>query len=312
MKNTSTITSYEEFCMNMLEALKKYYKEEYDVRLQTVSKVNGVKLQGITIIGKDDRIMPTLYLENFYQKYKKGKTFEELLELFLVEYKQAGIKEEFDVQFFSEYEKVKPYLAFKLLNYEMNRELLVTVPHKRYLDLAIVCYCDIRNEKIGHGTILIQNEHLNLWGISKDELISVAMQNMPRLYRLDFINMADVLKQLYNDPVGFLDISAPMFVLTNKERFNGAASLLYKGQLEKIGMFLGRDFYVLPSSIHEVIILPHNKGTDESYLSQMVDEINHEQVAREEILSDHAYRYLCDRKELVSLPLIPYKKDYGN
>ena len=79
--------------------------------------------------------------------------------------------------------------------------------------------------------------------------------------------------------------------------------------MEKIGRFLKEDYYILPSSIHEVIILPKSKGTDENYLSRLVDEINLEQLAREEILSNHSYLYHCDTKEVTALPLIPYKKN---
>lgn len=309
MTNTSNITSYERFCMNMHNALKKRCEEGCEINLQTVQKVNGVILRGITIVGKKGNIMPALYLDKFYQEYEEGSTFEEVVDLFLREYESAAVEEDFDIQFFTEYEKVKPRLGFKLLHYEMNKDLLFQIPHKRYLDLAIVCYCDIKDKRIGHGSILIRNEHMEVWEIGAEQLVSDAMENMPRLYPADFINMAAVLRELYKDPASLLNFTLPMFVLTNKERLNGAASLLYEGQMEKIGRFLKEDYYILPSSIHEVIILPKSKGTDENYLSRLVDEINHEQLAREEILSNHAYLYHCDTKEVTALPLIPYKKN---
>lgn len=309
MTNTSYATSYEEFCINMHNALKKNSKEGSTVHLQSVRKINGVILRGITITSKGGNIMPTVYLDKFYQMYEKGTDFEEIVKSFLEEYQKAGVEGDFDIQFFSEYEKVKPRLGFKLLHYEMNRELLKQVPYKKYLDLAIVCYCDIQDKRIGHGSILIRNEHMDMWKIDDEQLIQDAIENMPVIYPVDFMNMSVVLKGLYRDPVNLLDVELPMFVLTNTERINGAASLLYKGQLEKIGNFFEQDFYVLPSSIHEVIIVPKSKSAEEEELSRMVDEINHEQLAREEILSNHAYRYYCEKKELVALPLIPYRKD---
>lgn len=301
--------SYENFCKNIQNELEKYFNQGCTVHLQTVQKVNGVVLKGITISGQASNIMPTLYLEKFYEEYKTGTPFEEIIGMFLSEYERAGVKEDFDIQFFTDYEKVRPRLAFKLIHYEMNEKLLSKVPHKRYLDLAIVCYCDVKDAGIGHGSILIRQEHLELWKISKEQVIKDAMENMPLLYPADFMNMAAVLRELYEDPAGLLEISFPMYVLTNKERLNGAASLLYKGQMEQIADILHQDYYVLPSSLHEVIIMPKNKGTDGEYLSQMVDEINHEQLAREEILSNHAYLYHKDTKELTALPLIPYKKN---
>lgn len=309
MTNTSYTTSYEKFCINMQNALKKKRGEGSTVHLQTVRKVNGVILRGITITSDSGNIMPTIYLDKFFHMYEDGSTFEDIVTLFLKEYEKAGVDGDFDIQFFSEYEKVRARLGFKLLHYEMNRELLEQIPHRKYLDLAIVCYCDIKDKRIGHGSILIKKEHMEMWEIDDDQLIQDAMKNMPYLYPADFMNMSVVLKQLYKDPVNLLDVELPMFVLTNTERVNGAASLLYEGQLEKIEKILGQDFYILPSSIHEVIIVPKSKGTDEDDLSRMVDEINHEQLAREEILSNHAYRYDCKKKELIALPLVPYQKD---
>ena len=309
MTNTSTITSYERFCMNMHNALKKKSKEGSTVHLQTVRKNNGVILRGITITNSSGNIMPTVYLDKFFCMYEEGTAFEEVVTFFLREYEKAGVEGDFDIQFFSEYEKVKPRLGFKLLHSEMNKELLEQIPHKNYLDLAIVCYCDIKDARIGHGSILIKNEHMEMWKINEEQVIQDAMKNMPSLYPADFMNMSVVLREIFRDPAQLLDMELPMFVLTNKERINGAASLLYEGQLEQIARMIGEDFYVLPSSIHEVIIVPKSKGTDEEYLSRMVDEINHEQLAREEILANHAYRYDCKLKELIALPLIPNQKD---
>ena len=136
-----------------------------------------------------------------------------------------------------------------------------------------------------------------------------AMENTPRLYPSEFMNMTALLRDLYEDPTGLLDVAFPMHVLTNKERINGAACILYEGKQEEIATLLNDDYYVLPSSVHEVIIMPKSKGTDENYLSQMVNEINHEQLAQEEILSNHVYLYARDKKELVALPLVPYEKD---
>ncbi len=303
-------TSYDVFCVNVQNAVKRHCDKEVNVQLHTVRKLNGVILKGISITTKSGNIMPTLYLDKFYREYEDGTPFDEVVRLFLDEYERAGVKENFDIQFFNEYEKVKPHLGFKLMHYEMNKELLSEISYKMFLDLAMVCFCDIRDKQIGHGSITIKREHIEMWEITEEELFRDAMENMVHLYPADFMNMAEVLKELYKDPAGLLSIPLPMYVLTNTERLNGAASLFYQGKMEEIAKIMGGDYYVLPSSIHEVIIIPKKeKRTDESYLSQMVDEINHEQLDREEILSNHAYLYHADTKELCALPLVPYKKN---
>lgn len=301
--------SYENFCERMKDILQQYYGVETDVKLHTVQKVNGVVLHGITVMNEGKTIMPTLYLEHYYDEYNSGIPLHDVVHNFILEYEKAGIDDDFDIGFFEFYDKVKPHLGYKLLNYAMNKDLLKEIPHKRYLDLAIVCYCNIVDDRIGKGTILIRNEHLDIWKIEKDILIRDALKNMPVIYPPELINMADLLKELYDDPAQLICRKLPMYVLTTKCRMYGAAALLYSGQLEAIAKEVEDDFYLFPSSIHEIIILPKKYGTDEEYLSHMVDEINHEQLDIEEVLSNHAYLYSNLTKEITSLPLIPYKKN---
>lgn len=305
MKNIS----YEQFCERMKDILQQYYGVESNVKLHTVQKVNGVVLHGITVMKDGVSIVPTLYLEHYFDEYNRGVPLHDVVHRFILEYDKAGICDDFDISFFEFYERVKPHLGYKLINYEMNHSLLKDVPHKRYLDLAIVCYCNIVDDRIGKGTILIRNEHLDIWKIEKDILIRDSLKNMPVMFPSEVINMADLLKELYDDPAQLICGKLPMYVLTTKARMYGAAAILYSGQLEAIAREVEDDFYLLPSSIHEIIILPKKYGTDEEYLSQMVDEINHEQVDIEEILSNHAYLYSNLTKEITLLPLIPNKKN---
>ncbi|MBE5938751.1 MAG: hypothetical protein E7265_12120 [Lachnospiraceae bacterium] len=299
--------SYEKFCERMKDIVQQYYGVEANVKLQTVQKVNGVVLHGITVMKEDRSIMPTLYLEYYYDIYNRGTALHDVVHQFVLEYDKACIYDDFDISFFEYYEKVKPHLGYKLINYEMNRELLKEIPHKCYLDLAIVCYCNIVDDRIGKGTILIRNEHLDIWKVEKDIIIRDSLKNMPSLFPADVINMADLLKELYDDPAQLICGKLPMYVLTTKARMYGAAAILYSGQLEAIAREVEDDFYLLPSSIHEIIILPKKYATDEEHLSQMVDEINHEQLDIEEVLSNHAYLYSSLTKEITSLPLIPCK-----
>ena len=301
--------SYETFCERMRDILQQYYGVEAEVKLQTVQKVNGVLLRGITVRHEGQTIMPTLYLEYYYDEYNSSVPLHDVVHHFILEYEKAKIEDDFDIGFFEFYDRVKPHLGYKLINYAMNKDLLKEIPHKRYLDLAIVCYCNIVDDRIGKGTILIRNEHLDIWKVEKDILIRDALKNMPVIFPPELINMADLLKELYDDPAELICRKLPMYVLTTKLRMYGAAAILYSGQLEAIAREVEDDFYLLPSSIHEIIILPKKYGTDEEYLSQMVDEINHEQLDIEEVLSNHAYLYSNLTKEITSLPLIPYKKN---
>lgn len=303
--------SYDVFCTQMQEKLQKVYGEDAHVKLHCVQKVNGVLLRGITIMKDGRNIMPTLYLEHYYDKYEDGMPLHEIVRIFMQEYEKSCIYEDFDIDFFEKYELVKPHLGYKLINYEMNWQLLQEVPHKCYLDLAVVCYCDIVDDRIGKGSILIRNEHLKMWELEERQLLKDAMENMMLQMPADLLNMSTVLKELYHDSEELIVSKLPMYVLTNRGKVYGAGSLLYPEQLEWIAKEVDDDYYLLPSSIHEIIILPKKFASDEKHLSHMVDEINNEQLDREEILSNHAYLYTRLTKEITLLPQVPYRKETG-
>ena len=295
---------YELFCEKMQQSLQRFYGEDVNVLMQPVKKNNGVILIGVTVYSKDSVMMPTMYLEPFYEMYKEGKELGEIVRFFVERYENSKV-EGIDFSFFYDYEKVKPLLSFKLINYEMNRELLEQVPHQKYLDLAVIFHSNVCNDIIGTGAVTIRNEHLEIWGITKETLFQDALENMPRIYPVEFMNMAQMLKQLYEDEEGLILDELPMYVLTNTDRIHGASSLLYQNQLDTIWDVLLEDYYILPSSVHELIILPKRNGTEENYLSQMVNDINCHHVEQEEILSNHAYFYAHGMQYPICLPLIP-------
>lgn len=306
-----SIQNFQTFCDKMQSSIQEYYGEGVEVKLQEVEKNNGIKLMGMTIHQPGVTVLPTMYLESFYELYQDNMAFSQIVSLFIEKY-EASRKDEVDINFFSDYEKVKKLLFYKLVHYEMNREFLKKVPHERYLDLAVIFQCHISNEILGSGTVTVRREHLKLWNITEERLFKDAKENMPRLYPAEFLNMAEVLMQLYQGEKEVVEDELPLYVLSNHTRLYGAASLLYEKQLEKIGEQLQDDYYILPSSIHEVLILPKKYGTDENELSQMVDDINHTHVEREEILSNHAYFYARGSKQPVSLPLIPGNRNACN
>lgn len=290
---------YMEFAEKMRRGIESVMGKE--VKLHAVKKNNGVVLYGITILTDGCNMAPTLYLEKFYEDYKNGEPIKEIACEFMREYDRACINENINIDFFKDYEQIKSLLGYKLVNADMNVELLKEVPHKRFLNFAVVCYCDMPGEiveKVGKGCILIKNEHLEIWNVSAEEIIEEAIQNMQETNPAHLLNMMEILKELYDDPNGLIASKLPMYVLTNTERVFGAGALLYDNQLEKVAEEIKDDFYILPSSLHEVIILPKKFCTDIEYLVQMVHEVNEEQVDKEERLAENVYFYSRERKEL--------------
>ena len=233
-----------------------------------------------------------LYLDSF------GRT-----EPLLTAYRENRPKSPVDISFFTDYDKVKSRVTMKLINYERNRELLKRVPYYRFLDLAIVFLCLVESDSSGTATVLIHNEHLTYWGITRDDLYALAMANTPQLLRYDLRSMTEVLRELFADefadPAGSDLIEPfPIYVLSNQHRLNGSSCILYQHLLHDFARRIGSDFYILPSSVHEVLLIPADNQISMSTLSSMVRDVNSSQLAREEILSDHVYYYSLETDQI--------------
>ena len=196
-----------------------------------------------------------------------------------------------DVKFYTEFEKVENNIACKVINYNKNRELLKNIPNIKYLDLAIVFYYFIEDKKMGEGSILIYDSHLCLWGKTKEEIYHHARKNTTRLLPYQFQKIEEILKGSLDEEELLEDGMLPMYVLSNERKYLGAVAILYDSILASIGECLEDDFYILPSSIHEVIMIPKKIEITSDELKVMVEDINLTQVLPEEVLSNEVYVY---------------------
>lgn len=287
--------NYQEFKQAILHALRTKLGSSYQIITQDVIKNNDTHLDGLSILSEQCNISPTFYLNYYYERYQCGSSLSELCEDILLQHKTHAPNTSIDISFFTDYEKIKENIVFKLINYERNKDLLQNVPHFRYLDFAIVFNCLVNSGANGYGTILIQHKHLALWNLTADELLALAKKNTPALLQSELQSMTQVLLELFVEDKSVtcdeLNSAVPMFVLTNNARIHGAACILYDNLLNEIGTMLDSDYYIIPSSIHEVLIIPTGRNTSLAELSKMVKEVNSTQLLNEEILSDHVYFY---------------------
>ena len=290
--------TYQEFKQNTIHAISTKLGPSYRIALQDIIKNNDIHLDGLTILSEQSNISPTIYLNYYYEQYLAGKSLSEIFEDILLTYHNNVPKGNIDISFFTDYQKVKDHIIFKLVNYERNKELLSKVPHIRYLDLAIVFNCLVNTTSEGFATILIYHHHLSFWNISIEELHTLAMQNTPRLLSYHLQNMTEILTRIISDENADLleeDFDLfPMYVLSNTSKLNGSGCILYEDLLSEISYRLDSDLYILPSSIHEVLLIPTKHATSYAELSSMVCEVNATQLSKEEILSDHVYYYSRD------------------
>ena len=179
----------------------------------------------------------------------------------------------------------------------MNEALLKTVPHKKFLDLAIVYYVVCKIEQDGIGTILIQNSFFEEWDCSLEELYKKAVENTMRIFPAQIRSMEEVIFEMMSRDEKVLDSSdesPKMYVVSNSRNLQGAGAILYPNLLRDFFHGLkekARGLVILPSSIHEQIIIPYIERIEVDSLRAMVEEINSTQVEREEVLSDSIYVY---------------------
>lgn len=288
------------------EEVERRTGDNYRVRLNDVRKNNGIVLRGLTVMQDDSNISPTIYLNNYYEEYINGRaTLVNVVNDVMDTYNRNKVNQSVDMRYFLNYESVKQSVVYKLINTEKNKELLEDIPHIEFLDLSIVFQCMIAQEELGTASILIHNVHLKLWDVSVEKLYQAAKENTQRLQEYEIKTMADVLCEIMEaeNPEEFndedyrseLSDSVPMYVLSNKSRVEGAACMLYPNLIRDFADAIGSSFYIIPSSIHELLLLPTGYDEESGEIKSMIREINDTQVSTEEILSYSLYFY--DREE---------------
>lgn len=199
-------------------------------------------------------------------------------------------------------EFVRDNLYYRLVGREENSALLQEIPHRNYLNLALVYYWRVYEETEQIGSILMTRGQMEHYQWTEEELWRYAKINTPRLFPAEIRGIREVLGDLF-----LQDEELPMLILSNNRGVNGASCILYQGVLEELAEKLREDYYVLPSSVHEVIAVPDRQASQEQ-LYEMVCSINRTHLSKEEVLSDAVYFYSREAKELTLVGLYPEKK----
>ena len=290
--------NYQPFIEEVERRVKEKIKgnETITVYIHTAVKNNGKERKGITVSEKGIHISPTIYLEEYFQQFQEGKPIEKIVEKILQLYEEVKCSHPCEESLLQNYEELKGKFACKLIHRGKNEKLLNDIPYVPWMDLAIVVFVLLEVSPYGTATVLVRKEHLEIWGLTEAQLFDEAKKNTPILLPYQFCPMRKLLREIcpYAVDEGEEEEES-LYVLSNKLRSFGAASMLYDGILEKVGQKLGENYYILPSSIHEVIVVPESKSPVKQDLEEMVREINETQVEEEEVLSDRVYYF--SRKE---------------
>ncbi|MGC4019889.1 MAG: DUF5688 family protein [Muricomes sp.] len=300
---------YQEFLCAVERELNKKLKEGVRATIYVSQKNNGKEKKGILFQSKELRASPAIYLEGLYGRFRQGEAMDCLIREIQEFYEAIEGREIYDYRLLQEFDRVKDKIVLKVIHTKKNEKLLESIPFIEVLDLAIVFYVLLEVDKAGSATVQISREYLEMWGITKEELHQLAIKNSAILLPAEFFTMEQAIEKMLDADSGEeenllkrADRSEDdvMYVLTNSLRNYGAACLCYPHVLYMIGEMLEEDFFILPSSVHEVIIVPESKGLDTEEMNEMIVEINETQVAPEEVLSNHVYFYERNEGKLIS------------
>ena len=270
------------------------------VELQEVVKNNDQVLTGLVLLENKNNISPCIYLDDMYERYKSGMPLVDIATQ-VTDLMVSTKNPEVDYSRLCDYEKAKDHLLIRLVGVEENDHWLDDKVWMRMGDFAKVIYMDFGEFDNGQMSAAVNRSHLALMGVSKDEIFADAQKNLEQTeYSFSHIlsMISDMAAEMELDDVPIPEGSPAMYILSNKSKAYGAAMIARADVLKSIGDKLGEDYYVLPSSIHETLIVPVSNGATVEELNNMVKEVNETVVSPQEKLSDHVQYYDREKEQL--------------
>lgn len=297
-----------EFANRVIEKIYDFGDKEVKANHHQIIKANDRVLNSINIVSSGSIVSRNFYIDEFYDEYLNGLSFEDvsdqILELVRNDSNDIDIESISTVRDLCDYEAISSRIIPKVLNKERNELYLQDKVFVDYLDLA-VCFClYIEGISDGMATAVVTKSMAKTWDVTNDELMKRAIENMESILSPRVDSMMSVLREITTDVDG-LDISIPddnfgMYVVTNSIKTFGSSYILSKDLFRNLAVKLGNcNLIIIPSSLHELLVVPERKDTIEDDINQMIVEVNRSQVLIEDYLSNHLYKYDFAADEIV-------------
>lgn len=295
--------NFEAFCQAVADNIKDYLPPEYadsDVELTSVIKNHDVPLTGITIHKDKSNLAPTLYLNSVFEEILR-----KLAGTYMNAVKNVPLREEFSPSWITDYTKARERIVCRLCSMEQNQTYLRGKVYRQMDDFAVT-YHILLNEDAGTvASVAVTEDLLKNFGISKDEFHDQAMENTMRMCPPVVRPLAEVMASLGTET----DSVPPLYVLSNKQMVNGAVGILFPEVMDMVEQELGDECYVIPSSVHELLLFPKSFSQDYRLIDEIIREVNQTEVQPEEILDEHVYELhakerrliRCDRAEQIKM-----------
>lgn len=270
------------------EVIKRvqYMLPNTEVSVQTVVKNNDILHTGVVIRAKGSDIAPVFYVDSMMEH---GMSADQIAIYICRAYRKEGEKTfENTKDLLLRYDNVKGLLDLRLINRVLNEEHLTDIPYESFIDLAIIVVARLEESTRQQAVVKVTKQLIEMWGVSFHEVYEDARKNFMERKPLKK-KMTDVIRALDPEfPLNDIDIS--MYVITNETMIYGASAILNNAFMDQLTTEIGDDLIVIPSSIHECIVVPASNISEDA-INVIIREVNCTNVKPEERLSDHMYLY---------------------
>ena len=306
---TEVNMDYENFKEELIEGLKENFEtrgiEGMSFRDQgQVNKLNG-GYDGVVVTPQDSAIGVTVNMTKLYEAHENGAPLGEIIDK-AADMVVNGLDNQpkIDVATLTDYDQMREKLIMEVVSTEANKEMLSNIPHKEMEDMSVVYRFDMGTNEDGRATILVTNQLMDSMGINAEQLHADAVENAPKIKPVEIKGMGEVLSEMMGmSPEDMAMMGMPtdpadekIFVATVPDKVHGAGVLAYQDFMDQAAERVGGDFFILPSSIHEILIVPDTGEMGLKDLKNMVQEVNATQVAPEDKLTDSVYHYDAKNK----------------
>ena len=299
--------NFEEFKKQIMEDLKFALPErlgELTMEPVNIKKLQNASYDGISIRREGEKIGMNLDLTGGYRDYVKDNDYNSILSSMVrIVTNALDNAPRIDIDKLLDYEAMKNYLTVQVVPTASNEEMLKNIPHRQLEDLSIVYRFVISQDEDGQQSILVTNDLMEKYGIDAAKLHEDAMENAPVYKPVRIRPMTEVLAEMMGEEfaeamgIGRNDSEDFMYVATTPGGNFGAGVITYPEFMDQAADRVGGDFYMLPSSLHEVLLVPDRGSMNVRELEEMVRDVNATQVSEQDRLSDRVYHY--DSKEHV-------------
>jgi len=302
--------NFETFMESIKKHIKEYLPESYQdaqVTIREQQKLNN-RYMGLTVIRPGDDRIPTINLTDLYRQSYENPRFRITDVLEQISQIIQREPERFDVSRLTQYEEAKKHLFMRVSNIEENLQVLDNVPYVERADLAITFHIAVEENEAGRASAIVTNNMMENFGVTRNQLYKDALENSSFIAPVMIDNLGELVGRMEIEEMEARGASEeeirkaeeriyvesqynPMFVVTNETLLYGGSAIFYPGVMDELGEVLNGDFFILPSSVHETLVVPDNGRISCHELKAMVMAINEKEVAPEDRLADEVYHY---------------------